>query len=201
MMRWRTAGVLPALALSTPTPAHAHLVNSGLGPFYDGALHLILTPMDIIGLATLSLFAGLQGRESGRLLVVIAPLAWFVAGLLALSFEATGSFAVANAGILILLGGSIALGLSVSPLTIAAAAAALGGLLGFQSGLELWAAGTDWVALSGAAAVVFMVILSVTALVVSCTAFGFRVAFRVFGSWAAATGLLSIGWIVASGRS
>lgn len=190
---------LCAVTAQFPAAAHAHLVNSGLGPVYDGALHLMLAPVDLAALAALSIFAGSQGPEAGRLLVVVTPLAWFLAGVVALSLGSTGSFAVANAVGLVLLGGAIAFWPTVPPLIVAAVAAAFGGLLGFQSGLELRATDTEWVALIGMIAIVLMVTLCVTALVVSCTAFGFRVAFRVLGSWAAATGLLSIGWIVASG--
>ena len=198
-MRRSAAGVFLAVALCAPTPSYAHLVNSGLGPFYDGALHLMLTPMDLVGLVTLSLFAASQGAEAGRLLVIVAPIAWFLAGAVALFSEMNGSFAIANAGTLILLGGSVALGLKTSPPAAAAAAAVFGGLLGFQSGLELRAANADWVALIGTVAAVLAVTILVSALVISFTAFAFRVVLRVLGSWAAATGLLSIGWIVASG--
>lgn len=200
-MRRSAVGVLFTVALCAPTPSYAHLVNSGLGPFYDGALHLMLTPMDLVGLATLSLFAASQGAEAGRLLVVVAPIAWFLAGVVALLSQIDGSFAVANAGTLVLLGGSVALGLKTSPAVAATAAAVFGGLLGFQSGLELQAAGAHWVALIGTVAVVLAVTILVSALVISYTAFTFRVVQRVLGSWAAATGLLSIGWIVASGSN
>lgn len=159
----------------------------------------MLTPMDLVGLATLSLFVGSQGAEAGRLLVIVAPIAWLLAGAAALFSQANASLAVVNAGSLVLLGGSVALGLKTSPAIAAVAAAVFGGLLGFQSGLELRAAGADWVALIGTVAVVLAVTLLVSALVVSYTAFAFRVVLRVLGSWAAATGLLSIGWIAASG--
>ena len=195
----RSAGVLLAVALCAPTPSYAHLVNSGLGPFYDGALHLMLTPMDLVGLVTLSLFASSQGAEAGRLLIVVAPFAWFLAGAVALFSQTAGSFAIANAGALVLLGGSVALGLKTSPPVAAVAATVFGGLLGFQSGVELRAADADWVALIGTVAVVLAVTILVSALIISSTAFAFRVVLRVLGSWAAATGLLSIGWIVASG--
>src|SRR5690606_19713862 len=112
-----------------------------------------------------------------------------------------GSFAMVNATALVLLGGCVALDLKASSSATAAAAAIFGGLLGFQSGLELRAADADWVAVLGTVTVVLAVTMSISALVVSYTAFIFRVVQRVLGSWAAATGLLSIGWIAASGSS
>jgi urease accessory protein len=198
-MRRSAVGVLLAVALCAPTPSYAHLVNSGLGPFYDGALHLMLSPMDLVGLVTLSLFAASQGAEAGRLLIVVAPIAWLLAGTVALFSQMNGSFAVVNAGTLVLLGGSVALGLKPSPPVAAVAAAVFGGLLGFQSGVELRTADADWVALIGTVAIVLAVTILVSALIISYTALAFRVVLRILGSWAAATGLLSIGWIVASG--
>ncbi|NGN44965.1 hypothetical protein G6N74_28315 [Mesorhizobium sp. CGMCC 1.15528] len=202
-MRRSATGVLLAVALCAPTPSHAHLVNSGLGPFYDGALHLMLTPMDLVGLVTLSLFAASQGAEAGRLLVIVTPIAWFLAGAIGVHSQMTGSFAIAiaNAGTLVLLGGSVALELKTSSTVAAVAAAVFGGLLGFQSGVELRAADADadWVALIGTVAAVLAVTVLVSALIISYTAFSFRVVQRVLGSWAAATGLLSLGWIVGSG--
>ena len=200
-MRRSAGGVLLAVALCAPTPSYAHLVNSGLGPFYDGALHLMLTPMELVGLVTLSLFAASQGAEAGRLLVIVTPIAWFLAGSVGAFSQMTGSFAIANAGALVLLGGSVALGLKTSSTVAAVAAAVFGGLLGFQSGVELRAADADWVALIGTVAVVLAVTILISALVISYTAFTFQVVQRVLGSWAAATGLLSLGWIVGSGAN
>jgi hydrogenase/urease accessory protein HupE len=187
-------------ALFAPAAAHAHLVNSGLGPIYDGALHLILTPMDIVRLVALGLFAGAQEPRGGRAIVVAAPVSWFLAGAAALSLGAAGTFAVADGAGLFLLGAAIALDLRPPTIVAAAAAAAFAGLLGFQSGIELRAGGGDWTQLLGTTAVVLVLLLLVTSLVTATTAFVARIACRVLGSWAAATGLLSIGWIVAANR-
>ena len=57
-MSVRTAKVGIGAALVTmPALGHAHLVNSGLGPFYDGALHLLLSPADVLGLVAATLLA------------------------------------------------------------------------------------------------------------------------------------------------
>jgi hypothetical protein len=192
--------VVLLMALSTPGVAHAHLVNSGLGPFYDGALHLVLSPMDFVRLLTLSLFAGAQEPGAGRAVVVTAPVAWLLAGAAGLAFDAPGAFAVANGVSLFLLGAAVALNLRAPAVVAAVIAAGFGGLLGFQSSVELRADNADWVALVGASAVVLALLLLVTSFVASATAFALRVTCRVLGSWAAATGLLSIGWIIAANR-
>ena len=199
-MKRHCAGLFLALTLFTPTAAHAHLVNSGLGPLYDGALHLILSPMDIVRLVALCLFAGAQGQGPARNLVTVAAIAWFVAGASAYAFGAASTFEITNAVSLFLLGGADAFDLKPQPLIAALVVAIFAALLGYQSGVGLRLDNADWVSLLGAAAVAVAVMLLATAFVVSATAFPMRIACRVLGSWASATGLLSIGWIVAAYR-
>ena len=72
-----------SLLLVTAVPsAHAHLMNTGLGPFYDGLTHVFVTPEDLLPVIALGLFAGLCGPQSGRAVLFILPVAW-VAGALA----------------------------------------------------------------------------------------------------------------------
>ena len=73
---------LATMLLALPGVAQAHLVTSGLGPFYDGALHLLLSPADMLGLAAAALLAGLRGRQAARLTVVVLPIAWLSTGFL-----------------------------------------------------------------------------------------------------------------------
>ena len=66
-------GVLASVAaglLAIPAVAQAHLVNSGLGPFYDGALHLLLTPSDLHGLVAAAQIDCLSAESAGRLTVM-----------------------------------------------------------------------------------------------------------------------------------
>ena len=42
----RGAFVLAGLMSLWPQTAHAHLMNTGFGPFYDGVMHLALSPDD-----------------------------------------------------------------------------------------------------------------------------------------------------------
>jgi hypothetical protein len=58
----------------TATPsAHAHLMNTGFGPFYDGLTHLFVTPEDLLPVIALALLAGLRGPRFGRA-VDLVPL-------------------------------------------------------------------------------------------------------------------------------
>ncbi len=65
-----------AVLLLAPSMAHAHLVTSGLGPFYDGAMHLALSPDDWLGLLAAALLAGLRGPQAGRWTLAALPMAW-----------------------------------------------------------------------------------------------------------------------------
>ena len=73
---------LAAIMVLTATPAHAHLMNSGFGPFYDGLAHPLLSPEDLLPALAMTLLAGLGGARSGRLVLATLPLAW-LAGMAA----------------------------------------------------------------------------------------------------------------------
>jgi urease accessory protein len=200
-MTRRVAGLAPlVVGLLSPTVAHAHLVNSGLGPFYDGALHLLLSPMNLVLLAALCLLVGAQGARAARSAMVVALVAWFVAGAFAISTDIVGPFAIVDAAGLLLLGVAIALDIRMPALATAALATGVAAWLGFQSGQELISADQHWRALVGATSIAMMFMLLALSLVVSTTSFPARVVCRILGSWAAATGLLSIGWLFSAGR-
>jgi hypothetical protein len=46
---WTPRAMVAAVLMAGPGVAQAHLVTSGLGPFYDGALHVLLSPGDLLG--------------------------------------------------------------------------------------------------------------------------------------------------------
>ena len=58
-------GVLGLVILVRPEAAKAHLVSTGLGPFYDGVTHLLVSPDDLLGVIALSLLAGLNSKGHG----------------------------------------------------------------------------------------------------------------------------------------
>jgi len=68
-----------------PSLAEAHLVTTGLGPFYDGAMHLLLSPGDLLGLLAAALLAGLRGTRAGRLTILVLPSVWYLSGLIGLN--------------------------------------------------------------------------------------------------------------------
>ncbi|MGD9297194.1 MAG: hypothetical protein PVG47_07340, partial [Chromatiales bacterium] len=84
----RAALFLIAGLLALPSAVQAHLVNSGLGPFYDGSLHLLLSPGDLLGLIAIALLAGLHGPKTGRLVTMSLPACWLLAGLIGMQLPA-----------------------------------------------------------------------------------------------------------------
>src|ERR1700731_2111833 len=67
-----------AIALIAAPSAHAHLMNTGFGPFSDGLTHLVVTPEDLLPVIALSLWAGLRGPIFGRTVLFSLPVAWLV---------------------------------------------------------------------------------------------------------------------------
>ena len=63
------------------TSANAHLVNTGLGPFYDGVSHVLLSPEDLIPVIAMALLAGLNGPIAGRHTLFAITGAWLAAGV------------------------------------------------------------------------------------------------------------------------
>ena len=61
-------GGIAALLALFPQAAAAHLVSTGMGPFYDGMSHVFLTPDDVLAIVALALFSGLGGRRFTLLL-------------------------------------------------------------------------------------------------------------------------------------
>lgn len=182
--------------VAVPSLAHAHLVSSGLGPFYDGMLHLVVSPVDLLGVVALSLLAGLVGVRAGRLLVMTLPPTWLVCGLIGLGVAPPSGGGWAYALSLVFLGGLVALDPQLPAEAVAGLAVLYGALAGWLNGSALGAAGAAWSSVLGIAVAVSIVALAIGAAVVAVRAEWMRIAVRVVGSWVAAIGLLMLGWLV-----
>ena len=190
--------IVPTLALTVLSPhaAVAHLVTSGLGPFYDGALHLAISPEDLLGLIAVTLLAGLCGSRASRLTVFVLPLAWLAAGLVGLILPVTIYLPWLSILSFLVMGVLVAANPKFHPNTIAALAGILGVIHGLFNGSALAAIGAGPMALAGIGVTLFVIALLVSALVVSLRASWTRIAVRVAGSWIAAVGMLMFGWLV-----
>jgi len=194
MRRPLAVATLAASTLVLPRLAEAHLVTSGLGPYYDGALHLLMSPGDMLGLLAVGLLAGRQGAKAGRLTVITLSVTWWLAGLVGLGLPNIPSLAAIGTVSFLVIGLLVASDVKLSPVVIAAIAAAYGLLHGFINGTALAAAGAELSTLTGIALAVLCLAVLTAAAVVPLTALWARVAVRVVGSWIAAVGMLMIGW-------
>ena len=180
-----------------PTVAHAHLVNSGLGPFYDGMLHLLLSPGDLLGLLAAALLAGLRGPRASRLTVIVMPAAWLLSGLVGLNMPASLQLPGLSVLSFVILGVLVALDPKRLPeWAVAALAGLFGALHGLLNGSALAAIGAGTVSLLGIVTTVFVLALIVASLIVPLRRAWMRIAVRVAGSWVAAVGMLMFGWLV-----
>jgi len=60
-------------------------VTTGLGPLYDGFLHLALAPEDLVPVLALAMLAGLRGVTHGRRALFVLPAAWLLGGVIGLT--------------------------------------------------------------------------------------------------------------------
>lgn len=190
--RLRVIGL--ALALCAPQ-AHAHLVETGLGPVYDGIAHFALTAEDLIPALALALLAGLRGHDHARHAIVVLPLAWLIGGLLGTSLVMPPSAAPSWLP-LFMLGGLVAADLRLPRNATTLLAAALGLFLGVANGAAMAQAGAGIRGVIGIVGAVFVITTLVAASAVAWQQGWQRIAWRAAGSWIAASGLLLLGWSV-----
>jgi hydrogenase/urease accessory protein HupE len=191
--------VIGGLALaSCPSTAEAHLVTTGLGPLYDGLLHVALTPEDLVPVLALALLAGLRGVTHGRRALFVLPAAWLLGGGIGLAVHG-GVSPSWTAVSFVLLGGLVASDarLPLGATTLLAALLGLGH--GYLNGSALAQPGLGAVGLLGMVAAVFTLVALAASFVVPLRAVWARLVVRVAGSWIAAIGLLLIGWAMRSG--
>ena len=177
-----------------PSISHAHLVNSGLGPFYDGIAHFAMSPDDLLSTLALALLAGLSGARAGRNILFLLPPIWLLGGLFGLRLEQEVSLPLFSILSFLVIGALVALDRRLSLLLMLALTCILGFLHGILNGSAMTQAGGGILALFGISVTVFVLIALVAALVISLRAQSARIAVRVAGSWITAIGLLMLGW-------
>lgn len=192
--RFPGRALLAAALLLAPATAQAHLVNTGLGPLYDGVSHFALTAEDLIPALALALLAGQRGPRAGRLALFVLPAAWFLGGLAGLAWSRLSEAPVLTTISFLALGGLVAAEARLQPEAVAALAALVGLLHGHLNGAAMAAAGPAVLGLVGIVTALFVLVALAAALVVAIRVDWGRVAVRVAGSWIVAIGLLVLGW-------
>ena len=191
--------VVVSMFLICAVPADAHLNSTGMGPFYDGSMHFLMSPEDILPVLALALLAGLRGAAFGRRALFVLPTAWLLGGFLGLTTAATNGNAVVSAIWFLLLGGLLAADAKLSLRVMTGLAALLGIYHGYLNGSGMGQPGTGAVALVGLIFALFVLIALAAAFVVRLRAQWARIGVRVAGSWIVASGLLMLGWAFRTG--
>jgi len=196
----RTRCVRAALAalslLCWPGAAHAHLMSTGVGPFYDGALHVLASADQVLPLLALCLLAGLRGKASGRAILFGLPPALLAGAAAGRWGPALPFLGVASTVLLLVLGALVAADAPLPRRAVILTAVGCGLLIGYANGAAMAEARLGAVSLLGIATTGFVAAALVTAFVVSLRAAWMRIAVRVAGSWMVALGLLMVAWSV-----
>jgi urease accessory protein len=189
--RWAT---LLAAGLLLPVTAQAHLISTGLGPFYDGLSHFVLTPEDLLPALALTLLVGLNGARAGRTTLLVLPAAWLVGGLIGLVWPTTASVPALTIVAFLVLGAMVAADLRLRLAWTVGLALLLGLVNGYLNGSAMVGAKLGLAGLAGIVSALFVVVALAAALAVAQRAPWARISVRVAGSWVAAAGLLLLGW-------
>jgi hydrogenase/urease accessory protein HupE len=189
---WVSATLLAWAAC--PGPASAHLVDSGLGSFYDGVAHPFVTPADILAVVALALLAGLGGKAHGRAVLFVLPAAWVAGALAGQLTTLPAGVAAVSAGLLVGLGGLVAAGRRLPRALMIAAALTCGLILGSFNGAALAGSGSGSLAIVGIGCAVFVIVALVAGQAAALEKDWARIVVRVAGSWISAIGLLMLGW-------
>ena len=179
--------------LFLPLPSHAHLVNTGLGPFYDGVSHFALTPEDFLPTIALALLAGQRGARAGRLALFALPAAWLLGGLLGLALPRVESAPALTTVSFLALGGLVAAEARLRPEWVTALAVVVGLLHGYLNGAAMAQARLGALGVIGIVSTLFAAVALAAALVVAIRVPWGRIAVRMAGSWIVAIGLLLLG--------
>lgn len=188
----KRAALLALLFL--PAAAQAHLVSTGIGPFYDGLAHLFLSAQDLLFSIGLGLLAGLSGRAVARPVLLSGAVVWLAGGIVGLQAEAIVSLAFASPLMLLAVGIMVALDLRVPLVVTVTLTTAAAAIHGFLNGTALAPLGL--VGVLGLYSAFFVVVLLSSAAVTGLRELWMITAVRVAGSWIGAVGLLLLGWSI-----
>lgn len=194
-MRFLTAGI--ALFLSgLPALAHAHLVSTRFGDFYNGLLHPLLSLAQVLPWLALGLLAGLQPVHRARNALLIFPCA-VLAGCFAAPWLAdwTGWIWL-NWVSLLLCGAGVVLALKMPFKTLAVLMVVMGFSHGVVSAEVLLSGKQRLLFLAGVTCAAYIFITLLTALSFSLVQrfqWG-HIAVRALGSWVVAVGIVFVAY-------
>lgn len=196
--RWCRTGAFVGISFFALS-ANAHLTSTGMGPLYDGLMHFLTSPEDLVPALGLALLCGLRGPRYGRAVLFALPCAWLLG-----SFAGLGAAPVVGSGAVsavwfLLVGGMVAADAKLSLRASVALAVLLGLYHGFLNGTGAGRSASAAITVVGLVSAVFVLFALAAAFAVQLQQHWARIAIRVIGSWIAASGLLLLGWAIRSG--
>ena len=180
-------------------PAHAHLTSTGMGPLYDGLMHFLLSPEDLVPALGLALLCGLRGSRHSRVVLFVLPCAWLLGSVVGLGAGAVSGSGVVSAAWFVLVGGLVVADAKLSVRVVAVLAAVLGLYHGFLNGTGTGHSISAAITVIGLVSAVFVLFALAAAFAVQLHQHWARIAIRVIGSWITASGLLLLGWAIRGG--
>jgi hydrogenase/urease accessory protein HupE len=192
----KAAGVIAALCALIPAQAHAHLVQTGFGAFYDGLAHVALTPADLLVVIAIALLAGQRGTQAARWTLFALPIACLAGSALGARMPTDASLPLLTTLTFGVAGALVAIDVKLRAAAISAFAIVAGLLHGYVNGATLVPGGARVLALAGAVTAVFCLFAILSAQITVLHVGWTRIAVRVAGSWIAAAGVLMIGWLM-----
>ena len=182
--------VLLIFFLIIPEIALAHSPIKGIGDFFNGMLHPVLVPAQVLLILALGLWFG-QNKPSDNQVSVLAYLFAVIAGLVATSLSLGFDVSI------VLLLGATAVGLLVisniilpKPVYILIGMV-LGFIIGLDSAQDTLSAKAKWVALFGSGVGIYFLLLYAMAVSESLSKKAWQnIAVRVIASWISASALM-----------
>jgi urease accessory protein len=188
----KTIVAAAGLATLSPLPAFAHPMQ-GVGDFYAGMLHPVITIETVLSLIALSLLAGQQRREAAIHLLAAFPAALIVGALLASLRDAPSSLGIVQLILTAGFGILVAFARPVPSWLLVALGAVLGVTAGWANAAELVGQVSRLRFIAGLAVVGLLLLVYGNGLVRNLKREWTQIAVRVVGSWIAAVSILVLG--------
>jgi len=139
-LRYLFSFSLFALLSLVPEAARAHLVNTDVGEFYAGTMHLLTSAEHLLPALALALLASQLGKPAARRGVILFPMTMAAGILIGSQFPGLGFVQQVNLLLLVVLGALLVAAGRVSPVVGPVFAVCTGLILGYRSGLDMVAA-------------------------------------------------------------
>ncbi|MGB8014186.1 MAG: HupE/UreJ family protein [Terriglobales bacterium] len=188
----KAIGFAAGLATLTPLPAFAHPMP-GVGDFYAGMLHPIITIDTVLPFVALSLLAGQQRRETAIHLLAAFPAALIAGALLATLGNAPSYLGIVQLILTAGFGILVALARPVGSWLLVAPGVVLGISVGWANAAENFGQVNRFRFILGLAVAGLLLLAYGNGLVRNLKQEWTQIAVRVVGSWIAAVSILVSG--------